>query len=221
MKYDVFRRVNTGGKPLNNQEIRNCLADSEPRNLLNELANSDEFIMATNGSVRTTRMQAQELVLRFISFWHERILKEENWTYKGSMTEFLDNAIELLNESKGKHHEKIRKAFSRGMKNAYHLFGEYTFRKCVLEDFAPDARKRLINKSLFTTWSVVLSQYDTSYIKSKTEFKTFAKKLAERLEKDRDYFDKVSYKTNDKESLKVAFGVTEELIKTIKSDNYE
>ncbi|MGB0931299.1 MAG: hypothetical protein ACPGVB_11010, partial [Chitinophagales bacterium] len=210
-----------GGKPLNNQEIRNCLVDTKTRNLLNELASSEEFIMATGGSVKTTRMQAQELVLRFIGFWHECILEEEDWAYKGSMTEFLDNAIELLNESKGKHYEKIGKAFSRSMKNAYYLFGEYAFRKCVLEDLAPDARKRFINKSLFTTWSVVLSQYDTSYFRSKTEFKAFAKKLAERLEKDRDYFDKVSYKTNDKESLKVAFKVTEELVKTIKSDNHE
>ena len=70
VKFDVFRRVNTGGKPLNNQEIRNCLASDKTRKLINELANMEEFKIATGGSVRTTRMQAQEIVLRFISFYN-------------------------------------------------------------------------------------------------------------------------------------------------------
>ena len=73
VKFDVFRRVNTGGKPLNNQEIRNCLSNENTRRLINELAYSEEFRDATSGSVGTSRMQAQELVLRFIVFWHEKI----------------------------------------------------------------------------------------------------------------------------------------------------
>ncbi len=34
VKYDIFRRINTGGKPLNNQEIRNCLASKVLREIL-------------------------------------------------------------------------------------------------------------------------------------------------------------------------------------------
>ncbi len=65
VKYDVFRRLNTGGKPLNTQELRNCLASKELRRALHEMAHSREFIDSTEGSVSDNRMNAQELALRF------------------------------------------------------------------------------------------------------------------------------------------------------------
>lgn len=215
VKFDVFRRVNTGGQPLNNQEIRNCLAEQQTRRLLNNLVESNAFKEATARSVRATRMQAHELVLRFVSFWYEKILGDRNWKYNGNMTEYLDEAIELINARKGKENKEIEAAFERAMLNACHLFGANAFRKCLHKDLFPDARKQLINKSLFTTWSIVLCQYEPQKIQNAISKGEFIYHLADKLESNKSFFDAVSYKTNDKESLRLAFEETEKLMGTL------
>lgn len=58
VKYDIFRRINTGGKPLNSQELRNCLAHNDLRRILRKMANSKSFIEAT-GNIYHVRMDAQ------------------------------------------------------------------------------------------------------------------------------------------------------------------
>ena len=55
LKYDLFRRLNTGGKPLNAQEIRNCLSKPIVQNALLEMSGSEEFKQATNGTVKDTQ----------------------------------------------------------------------------------------------------------------------------------------------------------------------
>lgn len=212
VKYDVFRRINTGGKPLNNQEIRNCLSEAASRRLVNELAFSKEFHGATGRSVSTTRMQAQELVLRFIGFWHDRIKKMKEWEYRGNMTEYLDVAVELLNNNKSAKHPEIKEAFFRGMENAHYLFGQYSFRKCLPDHFKPNARQQLINKSLFSTWSVLLSAVPRDLVEKTIEAGSFASVLAQKLEEDQAYLNVVSYKTNDRSYVDLAFSKAEELI---------
>jgi hypothetical protein len=66
LKYDIFRRINTGGQPLNAQEIRNCLASRPLRAALREMASLPSFKEATGWSVKDVRMESQELALRFI-----------------------------------------------------------------------------------------------------------------------------------------------------------
>lgn len=212
VKFDVFRRVNTGGKPLNNQEIRNCLSEESTRKLINELAFSEEFKQATARSVSTSRMQAQELVLRFICFWHERVKKHKDWEYKGNMTEYLDSAIDLLNQKKSESHDEIYRAFEKGMKNSFYLFGQYNFRKYLPEHFQPGVRQQLINKSLFTTWSVVLSKFNIDNVRNAFSPEEFAYGLAEELKKDDEYYNAVSYKTNDKVYIDKAFVKAQGLI---------
>ena len=75
VKYSVFRRINTGGLVLNNQEIRNALAKPRERKFLQELA-EDENLVRTMGD-QSKRMVDQELVLRFISFYIQDYLNSK------------------------------------------------------------------------------------------------------------------------------------------------
>ena len=52
LKFDLFRRLNTGGKTLNDQEIRNCLSRPHLQNLLVEMVATEEFKKATNKSLK-------------------------------------------------------------------------------------------------------------------------------------------------------------------------
>lgn len=219
VKYDVFRRINTGGKHLNNQEIRNSLADKHTSDLINELAKSRQFKTATTNSVTTIRMDAQELVLRFIGFYYLEILKDlnllnnETLEYKGNMRAFLDACVGKLNLDNGKYHKKIKEAFYDAMENATYLFGKYAFRKTLPKDLDVDARRPLINKSLFTTWSVELSKFKPEIIKNHNENGCFSQYLAQRLESNSNFWAVVSYTTNDKNALEEAFKTTRDLIK--------
>lgn len=233
VKFDIFRRINSGGKQLNKQEMRNCLMADNVRILINELAKSIEFKNATGESITTDRMVAQELVMRFIGFWYLEILnykedkkEDKKLEYTGEMQGFLDDLVDFLNNNKemATHEKEIKLYFMRGMKNAYHLFGQYCFRKCHPDNLQPNSKKQLINKSLFTTWSILLSKYDHSIISKNYEFGSFAPILAHALFsiikfKDEsvtvttDLLNYVSHNTNDKKSLEAAFKETEKIIK--------
>lgn len=115
VKYDIFKRINTGGKALNNQEIRNCLANKKTRDLLRELAKSNNFMNATRGSISATRMADEELVLRFVAFYLIDTKKSTVNEYKGGMDLLLDETVEVLNQASVELLIKIRKKFLLSM----------------------------------------------------------------------------------------------------------
>lgn len=212
VKFDIFRRINQGGKPLNHQEIRNCMASIKVRNILKNLATSDEFRKATNYSVNSTRMEDQELVLRFIGFFYSEYINTVYFKYSGYMREFLDEVIDILNRDTEQNYAKIIKAFLRAMINAEYLFGPYAFRKCGNQHIQPGARRQLINKSLFTTWSVLLSQYEPMTVKTKTEKCSLVPHLAFLIDGDREYFDALTNGTNDIKRIDFAFNVGKRIL---------
>lgn len=211
VKFEIFKRINEGGKPLKAQEIRNCMASSSTRSLLNELSSSDEFKIATDYSINGLRMEDQELILRFCAFYFSRIKKKAGYKYNGNMEIFLDEALEILNKERGTTLEEIRKLFVDSMQNAFHLFGKYAFRKCLSIHLIDGAKKQFINKSLFTTWSVLLCGFENKKVK-KLLPGLMNLPLAQELENDSRYLDCVTNGTNDVERLNYAFETTEKLI---------
>lgn len=202
LKYDLFRRLNTGGKVLNDQEIRNCLARTPLQNTLYEMVNSNEFKQATCGSVKDTRMAAQESALRFIYFYDQ--YSEDNYigNYDGDMKSTLDACIEELNEKTEQELNKYVEAYRNSMSLAYRLFGDYAFRK-VYPNYEKD-RKPSINKSLMLAISVLLAKY-AEKIEDAIKYQNFTNELAELIANDNVFNDAISWSTTNKKNIKYVF----------------
>lgn len=195
VKYDIFKRINTGGKALNNQEIRNCLANKKTRDLLRELAKSNNFMNATRGSISATRMADEELVLRFVAFYLIDTKKSTVNEYKGGMDLLLDETVEVLNQASVELLIEIRKKFLLSMDNAFYLFGDTAFRKA-----------NYINKALFLGISRVLSQYTFEEVKEKNKENIVAK-LNDEIVNNIQFRNALSMATNDARNVKIVYDI--------------
>jgi hypothetical protein len=212
VKYDIFRRINTGGRPLNNQEIRNGLAGQGLREVLKIMAAMDEFKVATDNSIRAKRMEDQEIALRFLMFY-EKLKQEGNIeSYNGYMDSSLDAFTnKSVKKSKAEFEPQIQK-YSVAMKNAEYLIGhKYAFRKISPSTIQPKATKQLINKALFVCTSILLADYECEKIMSLNERGILLSPLADKIDKDKDLFNYLSYGTNGRFNLLYTFSVLKEL----------
>lgn len=86
IKFDVFERLNTGSVMLTAQELRNCIYRGQFNDRLKEIA-ADQSFRATLGRPadgRPTRMEEEELVLRFLA------LADNLDAYRPPMRQFLN-----------------------------------------------------------------------------------------------------------------------------------
>lgn len=213
VKYDLFRRINTGGVALNSQEIRNSIAKPSVRKFLKKLANSDEFLVATGGGVKDVRMTAQELVLRFVAFyeaydWDNNIINYN----KSDLEEFLDKAFERINNMNELELRSMEQRFTVAMKNSYKLFGERCFRKYNRNNM--DMGRKLVNKSLFASVSVILSHYNDSDVPRVGDTLAF-KELVELISEDNVYSNCLTSGTNAVNSVQYNFKKTRELLEGV------
>jgi hypothetical protein len=152
VKYNVFSRINTGGMPLKQQELRHALVRGPVRAFLADLAEDPAFGEATRWSVSNERMADREMVLRFLAF---RLSNPAEHTEK-DFDQFLINAMYKVNGLVEERREQYAREFRVAMRCAGELFGEHAFRKWRGGPRSSPA----INKALFETISVHLALLD-------------------------------------------------------------
>ncbi len=200
LKYDLFRRLNTGGKVLNDQEIRNCLARTPLQDTLYNMVNSDEFKKATCGSVKDTRMAAQESALRFIYFYNQYSEESYIGNYDGDMKRTLDSCVEELNRKSENELSMYVEAYKKSMNLAYQLFGEYAFRKV-----SHNQNKKLsINKSLMLVLSVLLAKFAEQNRVSTVDI-NLTDKLTDLIAHDEYLNEAISWSTTNKKNINYVF----------------
>ena len=207
VKYSVFRRINTGGLTLNNQEIRNALAKPRDRELLEELASS-ECSKDMLGDL-SKRMKDQELVLRFWAFYRFDYLDPKN---KKEIASFLDKAMEDIKKGDYAYRAEFKTKYSTAIERCCQLLGETGFEK------KPESSRRSKNATLFEVWMVTLAkltEIEFSHLASRQfEFQENARTLLE----DAEFINAISYSTQRKEHVKIRYEKVNALIRKMLND---
>ena len=213
--YDIFRRVNTGGVNLNSQEMRNAICKQETRDFLRKSTKNENYLMATRGKIKDERMDSQELVLRFYAFYMAYNYDKDYvyYDYKNIST-MLDIQIENLNKYSPEKLDVLYQKFDEAMRRCYLLFGEYAFSKIGWNNNEVIKRGDYINKSLFSSFSILIMHPKFDNVDLKKYQKKVLKVLASNLTGDHVYFNSLTAGTGDKRNVYKNFEVSKEVLET-------
>ena len=209
VKFNIFKRINTGGLILESQEIRHALFQGRPATFVLELAQTNEFKTATGNSISSIRMLDREFTTRFLSFYLLGVEKYGIKKYGKDIDTFMSKAMAEINSKSEIELDSIKKAFQSAMKLANSIFQDEAFRK-ITEGYK---RKPPINKALFDSISTQFALLDTisSDILLKNSEK-FKKKLKQELSFNEEFFRSVSSGTGDKKKVNFRHNFIKKLI---------
>lgn len=143
VKFNIFKRINTGGLTLSSQEIRHAMHQNVS-DFLKELAESKEFVLATRGKIGTERMQDRDFVNRFLAFYLYDYAKD--YHKEDDLDTFMNRSLVKLSKLTNAEKAEITGAFKESMKLAHQIFGKLAFSK--------QPKPNRINKALFEVISV-------------------------------------------------------------------
>lgn len=207
VKFDIFRRINTGGLPLSSQEIRHALNGGPVTEVIRNLAESEEFKQATAYGLSDKRMDDRECVTRFLVF---AVFPPESYD-KNDFDAFLNTGMHHLNA----HPElldDLQRRFLRTMRAAERIFGNDAFRK----RYYSNATRFPVNKALFESWSVNLDACTDGELQILEQKKGKLKEAFMRLMREDSVFEKaVTQGTGSISRVRCRFQAIRELIQGV------
>lgn len=208
-KFNIFKRINTGGLVLTPQEIRHALNQGKPAILVAELAREKKFIDAMGGYVPSDRMEDRDYTTRFLAFY----LDKDN--YEPDLDSFLNRGMAKVNEKTEREIDDIKNRFRRAMIAASALFGKYAFRK----KYEHGERRRPVNKALFECISVALAKLDEDAItKLESSYRQVDEAVMYLLNNDADFLRSISSSTGDVLAVNRRHDKIQKLFKAIIND---
>lgn len=224
VKFNIFKRINTGGVPLSGQEIRHALNLGASTELLKQLASEEEycFKLATDGGVGPMRMTDRECVLRFLAFMDKDDYLREQYgmrnyqAYSGrdDLDTFLNESMRQINalgkgDNPDRHYvEEFRQRFKRAMIASRQIFDNRAFRKPT-----DSGRRSPVSKALFEVWAVNLDRCTDEEIETLVERSSVVENWFQLLMDDTEFVIAISYSTGDPRRVQYRFDKIGEIIR--------
>jgi len=200
VKFNIFKRINTGGMPLSTQEIRNAINGERVRNFVKALVDSPSFQTATGGKIGDKRMADRECVCRFLAF--EIVPPSE---YQGKdLDSFINRSMQKINDPDECPENTLRELgqlFDKTMKRANRLFGKFAFRKY----HGPGRRMMPISKALFESVSHGLARLTDEEAEHLIRHRKAVLEAYGQLMADKEFEKSVSQATGDAGQVKRRF----------------
>lgn len=165
VKFEVFRRLNTGGVKLNAQEVRNSVNTGQFNDLLLNLSERREFhrllgIKRKSDSKIYQEMNDVELVLRYFAFrdyWRE---------FEGGITRRLDTYMKNNRHMPEQERQDAEKEFMQTLAIVDAVWGENAFRRWNPER---DKWRNLILASLFDAQMIASKGIELERVREKRD----------------------------------------------------
>ena len=206
--FNIFRRINTGGMPLRGQEIRHALNPGPIRACLKDLAESKEFVAATDGSIKKDRMADRECVLRFLAF------HMEPWEQfaGGSLASYLAAAMKTINAMAPERLDSLADDFKKAMRAAERIFGNDAFRKRS----HPDDARNPVSMPLFEAWGVQLARCSPEQIdRLVARREEVRNRLMTLVNENSEFYNAISYSTGVPQRIRRRFAAIRDLVQEL------
>lgn len=204
VKFNIFKRINTGGLVLEAQEIRHALFQGRPAEFIAHLAQTDEFKKATGNKIKPDRMLDRDFANRFLCFY---LLGFDS--YLSDLDTYMSKGMAQINNLTEEELDRTKQDFKTAMKLAFAIFDKEAFRKVR----GPYQRMPPINKALFDAISVQFAQLSSEQgqqlIANK---KCFKSELRQELAQEGEFFTSVTSGTGDKTRVSFRHTRIKELI---------
>ena len=213
VRYSIFNRINTGGLPLNAQEIRQALNQQGygVKFLMNVTENK---IFKDIVNVPSKRMLDRELALRFFAF---KLFEKSYISFPyNNMGEFLDSAMEKLDAIKDEEQFKnLKNDLLEALQFSEKILGKgHRFSRSI----AYQNKTKTLNRSIFDVITVCFSDIEDKerFLKNK---EYFIKKFKKLLQDENSEFSKaITEGTSSKAAIETRFRIMIELIKEVLSE---
>lgn len=195
VKFNIFKRINTGGLVLESQEIRHALFQGRPADFIGRLANLDEFKEATNNKIKSDRMLDRDFVNRFLCFYLFGTEKYGTKEYGYDLDAYMGRALGEINSKSDVELEGIANDFKSAMGLATSIFKKEAFRKVR----GGVSRMPPINKALFEVLSTQLAHLSVEEgERLKNNGEAFKASLKDLLTTDSYFFSALTSGTSHK-----------------------
>lgn len=150
VKFNLFKRINTGGLILNAQEMRHALHAGIPTNFIKQLGDVlievfDTYLYKISKE-KQSRQEHCDYATRFLAFYLLFYLKKLN-SYKPELDNFLSSAMKAIKDLSEQQRLEIKVKFKDTLHFIFEVLGKHVFRKAFNS-------KNLMNKALFEVLTV-------------------------------------------------------------------
>lgn len=125
--FQIFERINTGGRTLKPQEIRNCVYQGKCNKLLFDLNKIEEWRELLGSKEEDARMADLELILRFFAM-RELIYREENHLKQINLAKYLNKYMSDKTNVSDSDIQEMSDNFIIMIKKCKEIFGEVAFK---------------------------------------------------------------------------------------------
>lgn len=157
--YQVFERINSSGRTLLPQEIRNCIYQGPINSLLFELNANTSWRALWGAASPDERMRDLEYILRFFALSDERILASDNAPARISLKKYLNQYMDSVN--KPEFVADLRARFETTIRFAHEHFGIGAF-----HNLSPTEEGKLVPSFSPTLFDSVMISVDEAIKRS-------------------------------------------------------